>query len=248
MSELITTTDNSDLTTMSISELHDQLKICMSDTAKQIRRMADIVKALEDRGEDMSNLRIGMLSYLRRIASGQVDEQVITRYSSLPTLVHRISSLPINDQRKIIADGAVECLGKNGDVVEIAPENLLANQVTQVFAKDGHIRSIEEQKEYIAARSAAKKPKPQSGLKNVRLIPELDKIRFGRRDFSRTQILELLALLSGPRNYEEEDSREKTAIIKLTDDEHRKLKILAAENDTTMSAIILDSLRATGVI
>lgn len=158
--------DNADLGTMTTEQLHDELVRSLSVTVGQVVRMAEIVRLLEERGEDLSDLRIGLIGYLRRIAYGQVLPEIIVRYHGLGTLLSRAAAMPIPDQERLIRDDRVVVadIAPDGSVSHrmVPPTSLSFEQINQVFGRD-QMRSLEDQVLYLRDRASRRRIEQRSG-------------------------------------------------------------------------------------
>src|SRR5271157_1277362 len=85
-------------------QLRQELTQSLHVTAAHLRRLAIIVRLLEERGEDLTDLRIGLLPYLRQIALGQILPEVIVRFAESPWMIRLVGSLPLPDQKRL-SDG-----------------------------------------------------------------------------------------------------------------------------------------------
>ena len=185
-----------DLESMRTEDLIRELKNCIEISVAQIVRMAQIVRILEDRGHDLADIRLGMLSHLRLVAYGQLLPEALAKLQGSPFLLKRVASLPIPDQRKIIEADAVEV---------VTPENpsdyrtvpLLAlgrSEIFQVFA-DGALRDAGAQRSYLRDHHPIeRKPTATDGERVV-----FDRKRGGflikGEFFSRKELTQLLARL-----------------------------------------------------
>jgi hypothetical protein len=143
-----------ELDTLSTQELKDAFLESMRVAGTHLIRMAAIVRLLEKRGEDLSDLRYGLLGYIRKIACGQLLPEVVVKFQGAPLLLNRISSLPIPDQEKVVKTETfrvVRILNGDIDVRTVPPMLLSRDEVAQVFAAD-HIRDEIEQQVYLRAR------------------------------------------------------------------------------------------------
>lgn len=136
-------------------ELIDGLRL----TAASLMRLACIVRILEERGKDLSDLRIGLLSYLRKIAYGQVLAEVVVRFAEHPDLMRRVSQLPIPDQERLASGEPIQLavwrVGGGTDHRMVDPLSLTKKQIGQVFGP-ARLRPLHEQ----IVRMEAKRPAP----------------------------------------------------------------------------------------
>lgn len=149
---------NNDLLTLSKVELSgkstDELLVelakCVEVTAMQIQHMANIVRELEQRGENLDNIRLGILTYLRLIAYGQMLPEVLATYQGSPALLKRISTLPLPDQRLLLDHPEVIVVSPDDPVDHrrVPITSLGRKEIWQVFG-DGKIRDAGQQRSYL---------------------------------------------------------------------------------------------------
>lgn len=235
---------------MTTEQLRLELAESLRMTAESLLRVALIVRTLEERGEDLTELRIGLLPYLRRIAYGQVLPEVVVRFAQSPALVRQISSLPLPDQRRLAAGEAIELIatteGGEIDHRRVDPLFLTPDQVRLAFGP-GRIRPLEEQ----AAILHDRKPKPKAGGSGkIRVDHKTGRLKVGRTALDVADVLSAVAELRiGRENIEgPEGDATKPVVVYLTEDQHRALKVLAAQKDNTMSGLIIRAMRAAGLI
>lgn len=240
-----------DLAAMSTEDLREELAASLRMTAESLLRVALVVRTLEERGEDLSDLRIGILPYLRQIAYGQVLPEVVVRFGRSPSLVRRIGALPIPDQRRLAAGDAVELIvvGREGerDHLRVDPLHMSQDQVVLAFGP-GRIRPLEEQ----AAMLHGRKPErpPSTGAGKIKVDHKTGRLKVGRTALDVADVLNAVAELRIGREEAEgpEGDATKPVVVYLTEDQHRALKVLAAQKDNTMSGLILRAMHAAGLI
>lgn len=228
---------------MDTAELKLELTASLNLTASHLMRLAIIVRTLEERGEDLSDLRIGLLNYLRRIAYGQVLPEIIVRFAEYPSLVQRISHLPIPEQQRLSQGDPVAVAEGDGDHRLIDPLLLTSEQVRLVFAKD-RLRAVPEQ-----AAMLRESPRKRRPVKHGRI--KTDKTRGGivvQRTFLPVgDVLAALADLSGDEiDLSEADTT--MVPVKLTTAEHMRLKVLAAKSNCTLTDLIRRAMRSHGLL
>lgn len=144
--------------------LGDELGATLSLTAQHFAKLAMILRVKEERGHDLSDLKIGMVGYLRKIAYGQLLPEVLADFGHSPSLLRRISGLPTPDQTRVVRDGVTVGIPRPGgavDAVKIPASSLTPAQASAVFAPD-HIRTPEEQVRQLRFTShAASEPRPE---------------------------------------------------------------------------------------
>lgn len=130
----------------------EKLRRCLAEqlglTASGLLQMAIIIHILEERGEDLSALRIGLLHHLRKIANGQILSEVVVKFAGRPSLISLVGNLPIDIQKDLASGGTVALVvytdGGTRSIRQADPMNLTRQQTAQVFARD-HIRTEAEQ-------------------------------------------------------------------------------------------------------
>ena len=238
--------DLASVRSMSTDELREELRRSLQMTADNLRRIASIVRTLEERGEDLSALRIGLMPYLRQIAYGQVMPEIVVRYAESPMLVRTISQLPMPDQQRLAKGDPIPlAVGSPGTPLDhrmVDPIYLRRDQVSLVFARD-HIRTIEEQKIILENRL----PKPddnrdRDGSSSKRVRPDRKRggITIGRIFAPTAEVVTALSELRGVDS--ESGERTKTVPVQLTDEEHRRLKTRSVETDVSMTDLIRRAL------
>lgn len=234
------------LSSLGNAALRDELVRCMSDTASHLLRLAAIIRVLEERGENLSDLKIGMVRHLRRIAYGQILPEVVVRFGSSTMLIDKIGSLPLPDQRRIASGEPIKLLVGRGDHRMVDPLNMTQDQVRQAFGKD-HIRDDAEQAAFLDSPDRRRPGRKSLRVGRVRPDRERMGLIVGR---AFAPIDDVLAGLRGLRDVDEtdEDGEEKTVAIKLTASEHRRLRMAAAKIDTSMADLVHRALEAAGLI
>lgn len=241
-----------DLIVLGTADLLRELTVQLRHTAEAMMRLAWIVRILEDRGEDLSGLRLPLINHLRRIAYGQVLPELVVRFAAQPALLTRVSMLPMPDQQRLASGESVRLVvfreAPDGRRVTdhrlVDPSKLTQDQIWQVFGQD-RIRSESEQVLYLEERSMrpATTPPPRG---KVRPDRQRGGLIVNRTYIPKGEIVEALASLR-----EESDDAshpEASFVVQVTVEEHRRLKIAAAQGDTTMAALVRNALRMAGLI
>jgi hypothetical protein len=234
------------LAALSTSELRAELHAAIAMTAQSLLRMAVAVRLLEDRGEDIGDLRLPLLTYLRRIASGQLLPNVVARFAEFPQLIGTIGRLPIQDQTAIANGEPVRLVVRHeGKYTHLLaePTKLTTDQRRQVFASD-HLRHDDEQILIIESRNGSAHKKQPKSAGRIKVSPD-GTVKIGR---IATTIQELLTAISAASGERPEEDLVSQAVIKLSPTEHKKLKITAAESGTTVLDLCRRALIGWGLI
>ncbi len=242
----LSSTDVAAIERMTVAQLRHALAESLATTAASLLRLALIVRLLEERGEDVSDLRLPLLTYLRLIAHGQLLPDLVARFAENPPLIRQLSYLPIATQRSLAAGEAIRLVVRNGDGYThrlAEPSKLDMGQRNQVFARD-HVRSDEEQILWLEGRKTQVRAEKPRG--RVRPDPDSGGLIVGRARASRADVLSALAQLAEPED--EGAERVSPFVVKLTEAEHKKLRIASAQDGVTMQDLGLRALRAFGLI
>jgi hypothetical protein len=172
MSDLSKTPDGNEsllahFQSLSTEDLKRSLVLQLEMSANTLLHTAYLVRVLEERGEDLSGLKIGLIHHLRKIACGQLLPEVVVRFAGKPSLIALIGNLPLAEQRRL-ADGehvrlVVYDQATGQRTHRMAdPLALTPRQVAQVFARD-HVRRDDEQALLLdERRERAAQPVPET--------------------------------------------------------------------------------------
>lgn len=90
------------LDAMTDAQLESACADALELTARSLVRLAIIVRIKEQRGHDLSKLKIGLLPYLRRIADGDLLPEVVARCAHRPAVINQIGKLALTEQRAFL--------------------------------------------------------------------------------------------------------------------------------------------------
>lgn len=221
-----------ELGAMSTQQLRGELARSLTMTARHLAYLAAIWRELENRGEDLTDLRTGLAVYLPQIAAGHLAAEAVIRFAGQPTVLRNIATLTI-DQQRALADGQpvrVLTVNTDGDYesTELPAYALTAAQARLVFDA-GKLRAPEEQRAILeAARVSAKRRTRPGPDGRVRYDSRTDQLRIGRSAASVGEVVMALREAAQAAQPDEADP-DKAVIVKLTESEHRVLKSRAAE-------------------
>lgn len=229
--------------------LKERLSGLLARTASDLVEMASIVSELDRRGEDLSGLRIGLTGYLRRIAAGTLAPEAVVRFASAPRLLDAVSTLPLTEQQRLASGEPVELAVWHGDTVDsrrFDPLSLTTLQQRQVFG-DGRIRSVEDQIPLLTHTQTLTRSRQPKRLGKVRADKSRGVLLINRTEVSPGEILSALAELGDPTPPASDGDELSTVAVKLTAEQHRRLKVYAAKYSASIGEIIIQSLAGTGV-
>jgi hypothetical protein len=232
---------------LTTKELKQELAVAFQLTASNLLRMANIIRELESRGEDLSDLRMGLVGYLRMIAHGQLAASAVIRFAGRPALLNAISNLPLTDQEKLSAGERIElAVFQNGKVTSrlVDAYDLAADQVKQVFER-GAIRTVAQQVPLLESKAnAARLPKKEREGK-VTVDRRRKGLVLNRTFFAVADIVDRLADLRGEEDGGLLDAK---CTVTLTEEQHTTLKRVAADRNMKVSDLARRALFAYGVV
>ena len=152
---------------MDDDQLEQALASELRATTEHFIRLASIVRVLEDRGRDLSNIRLGMMTYIRKIAYGQVVPDLVAQYQDKPLVLDRLAQLPPPEQARIASGGTVKVMVVEGSGTTfrmVSPRDMSADEIRQVFDR-GRIRTEAEQVSLIRSRPTFQQVRIPVGVK-----------------------------------------------------------------------------------
>lgn len=229
---------------MTNQELRTRLAQSVTISAKYLAYLAAVWNELEKRGEDLSDLRIGLTAYLPQIAAGRLDAEAVVKFAGQATVLQSLAQLPIEKQREIVRGVPIAVLTVNAageyEVARTPAHMLSASQARLVF-NNGRIRTPDEQKTtFESARIAAKRRATPGPEGRVRYDPRTDLIRVGNASAT---VGEILAALDSVQAGGDNEEFTKSVLVKLTETNHRLLKIRAAEAGVSMEVLGYSAIR-----
>lgn len=126
-------------------------------TVAQLARMGAMLWTLERRGYDLTELRNGMMKYVREIAYGRIVPELVAEFQAYPVVLRVASRLSPPEQIVFSRNDPMKVVVPSGDSFShrlIAPSEMNLQQVHQVIG-DGKFRTELEQAAYL--RSQAEK-------------------------------------------------------------------------------------------
>lgn len=181
---------------MDVDSLKKELVNQMGVSVTHLVRLASIVRVLEEKGENLAALRLGMLNRLRQIAYGQLLPDVVVALQASPLLLTRVATLPLPDQKQIVEQGYVEVAETDLEQSRRVPLLALArNEIMQVFGKD-EIRGLDAQRNYLRTHQPRRAQAQQVDAEGIRVDRKAGGIRVGGVLISRRDLARYLAELT----------------------------------------------------
>lgn len=240
------------LAEMSTEALREELARSLQLNAKQLVHLAAVWRELEKRGEDLSDLRSGMGAYIPMIAADRLDASAVVKFAGQPTLLRALVDLPLDRQREIVDGKLLDVVGMDAGgqprVAQLPGYSLTAAQVRQVFGP-ARIRDTREQEAVLLQTVTRKKSSRAAAgsAKRVRFDPASDALVIGR---SRVPVAEVLGAIASAEFGDEEsdEASEKVVMLKLTESQHRQLRVRSAESGQSMTALAKMALKRADLI
>lgn len=240
---------STELQAMSTEQLRGELARSLQLNAAQLLHLAAVWRELERRGEDLTDLRSGMGAYLPMIAGGRLAADAVVKFAGQPTLLRAMFDLPLDLQQELVNGKPLPVLGLdtagNPRVTELPAYSLTAAQVRQVFGP-ARIRDQREQEavlvQTVTRKKAARAAAPQA---RVRFDAQSDQLVIGR---TRLPVASVFEALAADADEDVTGDDDKLINIKLTDEQHKRLRVRAAESGSTMAGLIKLALRRAGLI
>jgi len=223
-----------ELGNMSTQQLRAELAKSLTITARHLMYLAAVWGELDKRGEDLSDLRTGLAVYLPQIAAGRLAAEAVVRFAGQPTVLRSIASLPLERQQALARGEPVPVLtvdaGGNFRATELPAYTLTAAQARLVFDGD-KVRSPDEQRAKLESARVSKATRVRPGPQNrVRYDAKSDVLRIGRVSATVGEVTAALALAAANAEDERIDSPADVPLVaKMTEAEHRTMKVRAAE-------------------
>lgn len=133
--------------------LRAELARALTITAQSLAYLAAIWAELTRRGEDLSELRVGLAQYLPAIAAGTLAAEAVVAFAGNRSLIHRILALPVDEQRRIASGEPLPVVVQRDNALvelQLPARTLTAGQARIVFDDDGRVRSPIEQRQILS--------------------------------------------------------------------------------------------------
>ncbi len=149
-----------DLSSLSTAELRGIVEQMLELTAKNLFILKKAWLELENRGEDLTDLRRGIAVYLPLIGE-RLDASVVINFGGRPNLIKELSKFPIEEQKKLAETDKIQMVkidrAGNPAVESVHVSDVPARDYYKVF-DNGKIRPIIEQKKILKLESDARAP------------------------------------------------------------------------------------------
>ncbi len=130
---------------LSTPELYSHFSDALEITAKHLVHLGHLWLELEDRGEDLSDLKKGLAVYIPMIAHNRIDAKLVVAYAGQKTLLSALSNLSTQQQILLIDNATVKVVNPESKITDdINLSDLGARQIAQIFT-ESRIRPADEQ-------------------------------------------------------------------------------------------------------
>jgi hypothetical protein len=246
-----------ELAKMGPEDLRKALAKSLARTASELIRLAWIVRLLEEQGEDLDDLKLDLLPYLRLIAHGQLCPELLVRYGQSSALMRAARGLPMPDQERLATGESLPLAvlrpDGNLDCQLVDPALLTPAQARLVFAP-GRIRPVDEQA-ILLRNPPPSRARPKSQVVGrARVGPFRDGIIAGGHFIPKADLVAALAAMAvpappeGPDDDDHDRRGKRVVALNLTDAQYARLKAAADAGDTKMASLLRRALAAYGLI
>jgi hypothetical protein len=223
MKDLIKTND---IASMSTPQLKSELAKGLTLTAETLTRLGSIWLELERRGEDLSDLKVGIARTLPLIASGRLAAEAVVAFAGRPLILRSLEGVNLDIQRRLADGEPIPVYLSGQDNPESLPLSRIPSaSITRVIA-DGVIRTPSEQR--LAMKSRHKKTKEPRKY-SVTVDRHNQTITIGKMTIPLATIISAMAESAGARTeiIDSPIAPAKTVAGKVTDEEKERLKAAA---------------------
>lgn len=108
---------------MSTDDLRAHLARAIEMTTESIAYLAAVAVELESRGVDLSSLKIGLLPYLKSVATGRLIPEALIAFAGQRSMLKFLESRPVEDQRAIAAGSPIDIPTSTGQTRQVSPSD-----------------------------------------------------------------------------------------------------------------------------
>lgn len=138
---------------MTTEELREELRRAVNLTARSVAYLAEVWTELERRGEDMSDIRIGLAPFLRDVAAGRLAPEAVLTFAGSRMVLRWVGRRPLAEQKRLASGAPVEVPTEEG------PRQIPATQLTVQ-----HLRMLQKaREERVTGRRQRRGPRPMHG-------------------------------------------------------------------------------------
>ena len=161
--------------------------------------LASVWRELERRGEDLSDIKSGLISYLPLVAAGRLQPEAVVHFAGRAMLLKRISTLPPQQQLALVNGERIPVVIElDGELVEkqLQADEIPSQLLNQVFT-DGGVRPVTEQQLLAAVKMSTKskreeKKSSRGRRPKVQIDTSRDLIKAGKAELRLSDVLAAL--------------------------------------------------------
>lgn len=238
---------------MSDAELETACELNLQAGAIHFVSVAICALELERRGRPIPSFG-GMARWFPAVAAGTLDPAIVLKYASRPTILMRLQSVPLAEQRILAANSKVKLATLEG-TMEIPLERLSDSQIRQVISDSG-IRSPTEQVGYLQSQKVKTIEKATREERKATVSIADGKARIGSYKIPVGQLVEALAKQAGPdkvipdtRAIPDDLGGNEYLVerVRMTNEEHNALLKVSRESGSSPHHLIRMACRAYGL-
>ncbi len=249
MSSLVPITSASEITAWTTQQLRQEIARGLSLVAENLVRLAAVWQELERRGEDLSDLRRGIVRFLPAIACGELAAETVVAFSMRPSLIDLLRGVPLSEQKRLAGGGTVEVIDPSNPttVQNLSLQSLTATAARVVIA-DGRVRTPAEQR--VVFRAKPRKEHVRESRKfRPRYDPATGVVTIGRMKIRLSDLLAELSSATGPDHPPADIPEEYDVIrVRLTHEEAKRYRQLCRKVGLPEWEMGRKAMRAFGLI
>jgi hypothetical protein len=215
-----------DLATLPTDDLRKQLAHGLTLTAITLTRLGAVWAELERRGEDLSDLKIGIARTLPLIASGRLAAEAVVAFAGRPMILRALEGVPLEQQRRL-ADGEPIPVYLQGESEPKAlPLSRIPSAAVTRVISEGIVRTPAEQRLAIREKKRRKPDGDESRKYTVTVDREARTIKLGKMTIPIATIIAALAEAAGTRGPILDTPEAPARVVggKFTDEERERLR------------------------
>lgn len=141
------------LTRMETQDLRAELGRAITMTADSLAYLAGVWAELERRGEDLSDLKIGLAPYLRDVASGRLAPEAVLTFAGRKMVLKWVARQPYEQQKKLAAEPTVTISTPAGKHKTALLTDLNANELRFIDLEADAVEPETKQKKRAPSRN-----------------------------------------------------------------------------------------------
>lgn len=204
-------------------QLKKELAQGLTIIASNVMHLGKVWRELEERGENLDDLRDTIPFWLPLIASGRLLAEAVVMFANRPAVLKALDGVPLYQQEEYINGSNIDVYTPKA-TVSLPLKRIPSSTINHIF-KDGRLLSCDEQRVSIAR--TAKRHKPGRKYK-VRVDKKERTITVGMSTVPVIAVISALAEAAGSGEVVESNDRPAKVVgAKFNDDEKERIKAAA---------------------